>query len=63
MLNFILVRGDGKTGTGTNAITERLTVNGAINITHGGYTGIVINATTAAPTGGAGTIAFLGIYW
>jgi hypothetical protein len=48
----------GNTGIGTDQLTEKLVVNGAVKIANGGYTGLVQNATTPVPAGGSGTIVF-----
>jgi hypothetical protein len=56
--NLALNPGGGNVGIATNTPTEKLTINGALKIADGGYTGLINNDTIPAPTGGAGTIVF-----
>lgn len=56
--SVMIVRGNGTVGIGTPFTKEKLTVNGAINISNGGYTSLADGDTLPVPAGGAGTIAF-----
>lgn len=50
----------GNVGINTTFSQEQLTVNGAIKIANGGYSGLINGATTPIPSGGSGTIVFNG---
>jgi|GEM_PF-2480825 len=56
--SVFVVKGDGNIGIGTSSPNEKLTINGAVRIDDGGYTGLSNNDAAPVPTGGAGTIAF-----
>ncbi len=55
---LVRIKSNGNVGIGSTTINEKLSVNGAINISDGGYTGLTQNAVSPVPSGGAGTIAF-----
>lgn len=56
--SIMQVRGNGNVSIGTTASTEKLSVNGAVKITDGGYGSITNNASAPVPAGGAGTLIF-----
>ena len=55
----IRIKSTGNVGIGNGSPPEKLTINGAVKISDGGYTTIVNNAATPVPAGGAGTMVFL----
>ena len=55
--------GGGNLGVGTANPSEKLTVNGALKISNGGYANIVNNSILPVPTGGAGTIVYSGAHF